>query len=230
MAAGALLLDPDADPALHPAQAGHAEYRRFVDSMPQLWDWKYSDVRGLRAIVGDQSGKRPSPELANIPVEVLARAKALRPTSAPEIRKLVKQHFLDRYGARPENLGGGDWRYSGSYRGRSFAVRIGYDGRDQLRYEVEYDDPPRAFVRGDSATNAWLGPASGTGTLSRPTVSKSTSNSSVNWSRLLLSYPMLRSPKVPPLHRVKTDRIAPGRLRHAGSRSWRLNERRSPCA
>jgi len=142
VSAGVFLLDPDRDPTTHPAQSGDEEYRRFVDAISQIWDWKYSDVRTLRAILGDQLGKRPSPEFANTPVEVLERARAIQPTNARDIRKAVKQSFQERYGARPENLGGGDWRYAGVHRGRSFVVSIDYGGWDQLRYEVEYEDVP----------------------------------------------------------------------------------------
>jgi hypothetical protein len=133
--------DPSRDPALHAAKAGHPEYESLMQSLPLMSGWQYADVRSLRAILGDQLGKRPSLAFANTPVEVLQRAQAIRPTKATEIRKTVRQMFGERFGSRPESLGGGDWRYVGTHRGRPFVVSIDYGGWDQLRYSVDYADP-----------------------------------------------------------------------------------------
>lgn len=132
--------EPERDRCLHAYAAGHEEYRKLHEALPLIWGWQYQDVRYLRAVWADVRSKRPSPAFANTPVEVLARADAIRPTTASQIRKVVKAAFKDRYGSRPENLGSGEWRYPGMHRGRTFAVSIDYGGWDQLRYEVEYDD------------------------------------------------------------------------------------------
>ncbi|MCI0420243.1 MAG: hypothetical protein L0387_32085 [Acidobacteria bacterium] len=138
---GLFLLRPDRDPSLNAYQAGHPAYRRFVDAMPQLFDWKYVDVRLLRGVLGDLRSKSPSPEFANVPADVIRRAEAIQPTNAPAIRREVKSVFAQRFGAQAENRGGGDWVYSGEYAGRSFQVRIDYGGRsDQLRYGLSFDD------------------------------------------------------------------------------------------
>jgi hypothetical protein len=132
--------DPSRDPSLHGARAGNREYEVLVETLPQVFDWGYSDVRALRAILGDQLGKRPSPAFARTPTEVLQRAQSIRPTKATEIRKAVKQMFAVRFGARPQKLDGGEWQYAATHRGRAFVVSIDYGGWDQLRYAVEYLD------------------------------------------------------------------------------------------
>jgi len=138
---GLFLLYPDRDPSLHAYQSGDPAYRRFIDAMPQLFDWKYADVRLLRGILGDLRSKAPSPEFANVPAHVIQRAEAIQPTNAAAIRREVKSVLTKRFGAKAENRGGGNWLYPGGYAGRPFQVRIDYGGRsDQLRYELFFDD------------------------------------------------------------------------------------------
>lgn len=132
------LFDAERDRTLGPATVD-AVFNEFHAAVLRSWDWQYESVRALRMILGDQLGKRPSPEFANTPVEVLQRAQSIRPTNAREIRKVVKRVFGERYGARPRNPLG-EWEYPGTHRGRPFVVTIDYGGWDQLRYEVDYED------------------------------------------------------------------------------------------
>jgi hypothetical protein len=163
-AANALyLVDATRDPALHAARSGDPEFKALLSALLQTTAWEYANVRMLRAILGDQLGKRPSPEFANTPVEVLQRAQSIRPTNAREIRKVVKKAFGEHYGARPSNRLG-DWQYAGSHRGRPFVVTIDYGGRDQLRYDVEYEDARTGLHPRRRATSVSSGRASGTGT------------------------------------------------------------------
>jgi len=134
------LFDLGRDPDLHPYKAGHEEYRKFVDTLPQMGGWEYADVRFLRGVLADLRSKRPSPELADTPESVIQRAEAIQPTNVAEIRKEVKLAFAERFAARPENCGGGNWQYCGVHQGRQFTVLIDYGGLCQLRYQVKYDD------------------------------------------------------------------------------------------
>ena len=139
------LFDAERDPALHAAKANNPEFSALLEAGAQAFDWQYLDVRSLRAILGDQTGKRPTPALAKTPPEILERARAIRPTSATEIRKAVKAAFQSKYGARPRKTDGGDWQYEGTHHGRRFVVSIDYGGWYQLRYSVEYDDSRHAL-------------------------------------------------------------------------------------
>ncbi|MEP7216461.1 MAG: hypothetical protein ABI782_09425 [Anaerolineaceae bacterium] len=134
------LFDKERDPNLHAAKANHPEFRVFLEARNQVFDWRYQNVRALRTILGDQMGKRPTPALANTPKEVLDRARDIRPTSANEIRKVVKEAFALRYGARPRKLDGGEWQYECLGLGRRFRVSIDYGGWDQLRYSVDHEE------------------------------------------------------------------------------------------
>jgi hypothetical protein len=90
------------------------------------------------------------------PPEVLRRAEAIRPTTAGQIRQIVKRAFAERFDARYENRGGGDWKYFGRHAGRDFVVAIDYGGRsDQLRYEVKYEDV-RTGIRPRRLCYEWL--------------------------------------------------------------------------
>ncbi len=132
--------DPGRDRRQHAYEAGHAEYRAMVDALPRMGDWRYTDVRSLRMLLAASREPLP-PEFTKPPEDVLARAAAIRPATAADIRKVVKQAFGSRFGAKPENAGGGNWRYRGAHQGRPLVVTIDYGGAGaQLRYSVEYDD------------------------------------------------------------------------------------------
>jgi len=122
------------------------EYKRLVTALvgAQEWNWAYASVRTLRSVLGGYKSKSPkmAAEFAGTPLEVIARAEQIAPVRANELRKLVKAAIGLRYGARPDNSGGGDWLYRGtSSRGLDFVLSIDYGGYDQLRYEVSYEEP-----------------------------------------------------------------------------------------
>jgi len=135
-------LDPSRDVAGHPARSGDAAYAAFLEGMRRLSGPEYYDARMLRAILGDIRSSRPSPQFQSLPPDVIRRAEAIAPTTAPEIRKVVKPAMADRFGAKPEKASGGEWHYvGGTSDGRPFGLWIDYGGRsDQLRYELTYDD------------------------------------------------------------------------------------------
>jgi hypothetical protein len=140
--AGAMFcFDPSRDSKLHPGSAGHPEFRAMVDSLPLTWSWDYQDVRALRAELGAQQSDDSGAD-ASMPPEVIERAQAIRPTSSREIRAAVEKVFLERFGAHPEKLGAGEWRYAGNCGQRRFVASIDYGGRHQLRYEIDSYDPP----------------------------------------------------------------------------------------
>ena len=97
---------------------------RFHESLMQLWHPDYESLRMRRA--------RAAGGASNF---------SLSAPKAGEIRKAINLAFGQRYGARPQNEGGGAWRYPGVWGERAFEVKVDYGGWDQLRYEVEYDDP-----------------------------------------------------------------------------------------
>ena len=104
------------------------------------WDWKYADIRTLRAILGGARSKHPrtAAEFASIPADVVARAEAIVPVTAAEFRKLVKVAVQHRFGGRPERRGGGEWGCECRLRDTAFTLSLDYGGWDQLRYEVSY--------------------------------------------------------------------------------------------
>ncbi|MFI5380347.1 MAG: hypothetical protein ACHRHE_13690, partial [Tepidisphaerales bacterium] len=139
---GALFLWPQGGPARRAPRAGNAAFDRFSTAILWMTDWKYTNVRNLRSILGDRRSAKPMGIGQDVPVEVLRQAESIQPTNASQIRKVVKVAFTERFAANAESHGGGDWYYSGVCDGRQFKVHIDYGGRsDQLRYEVSYDDP-----------------------------------------------------------------------------------------
>ena len=146
--------EPAPDASAHAAD--WPAFRRYRDAMVQMADWKYANARMLRLILGDVRGKKPSPQLAQTPPEVLERAAAIKPISAAQIRKVVKAAVGRRYGAKAETLGGGDWRYPGSWKGLPFELSIDYGGMShQLRYAVAFEDPSTG-LRARRLAYEWL--------------------------------------------------------------------------
>ena len=120
--------------------SGSPALQRYREAMTAMGgDSKYLDARLLRMILGDVTGKRPTPALANTPLELLERAAAIEPTSSSEIRKKLKARLADSFGARGESLGAGNWKYAAAANGVKFEIGIDYGGRsDQLRYGVSF--------------------------------------------------------------------------------------------
>jgi len=113
-------------------------YRRYRDAVLRT-AYANTPVRILQMLKGAMNRKRPPPDLAYLPAEMLAQAAAMEPTSAPEIRKRIKPLLADRFGATAEKLGGGEWVYHCTWDGQAFDLSIDYGGQaDQLRYHVGY--------------------------------------------------------------------------------------------
>lgn len=135
--AALFFFDPSRDPRTHPARIKEPEYERLMagsGASAEPWDWKYVDVRMLRALLarGRSRNPRVAAEAARIgiPPAVLARAEQIVPVKAPQVRRLVKAAVQKRFGAKSQNSGGGDWTYAGAFRGVEFVLAIDYGGRD----------------------------------------------------------------------------------------------------
>jgi hypothetical protein len=95
-------------------------------------------LRGMRASLETDG---PEGYFASMPAELIARAAAIKPTNAKDIRKTVKRAFGERYRCNPINISGGVWKYTGEFASQPVTVRIDYGGQgDQLRYWVELHD------------------------------------------------------------------------------------------
>jgi hypothetical protein len=120
------------------------EYKHLVEALVGVheWNWAYASVRTLRSVLGAYRSKSPkiAAEVASTPPDVIARAEHIVPIKATELRRLVKSAVAERFGAKPDHSGGGDWLYRGKSAGLEFVLGIDYGGYDQLRYEVSFDD------------------------------------------------------------------------------------------
>jgi hypothetical protein len=139
---------------LLPYTSGKAAYRRYVDTMALIWDWKYMGTRLLRSFLAeDRRSLTPS-----LPDEVRRQAEAIVPTSASAIRKAVRARFAELFGATATNLGGSNWRYEGHLQEVTLRVEIDYGGRsDQLRYWVSVYSPARRMILKHLSFEAMMG-------------------------------------------------------------------------
>ena len=140
--------------ALHAYRAGREVYRRYVDNIIFYSGYRYLGTRLLRSFL---AGEKTDPRI-HLPPEVREQAAAIVPTNSREIRKGVRARFKAHFGAKPENLGGGVWRYPGQWGAVALQVDIDYGGRsDQLRYWVTVHDPARGITLRQISLEALLG-------------------------------------------------------------------------
>ena len=148
---------PTRQTKLHPYRAGSEEYRAYCDGVVGFVGWQFEPVRFLRAAV---SARRDDPMATfGMSDAMLKQVQEMRTTKAPEMRKTIKRIFAQRFGARAENQGGGDWQYVGEWEGRGFAVRIDYGHRfgTQLEYEVKFSDPATGLTASRLSYESFLG-------------------------------------------------------------------------
>jgi hypothetical protein len=139
---------------LHPYTSGKAAYRRYVDTMPLIWDWKYMGTRLLRSFLAEDNRS----QIYSLPDEVRRQAEAIVPTSASAIRRVVRARFAQLFGTTAINLGGGNWRYEGHFQDIALRVEIDYGGRsDQLRYWVSAFSPIRQITLNRLSFEAMMG-------------------------------------------------------------------------
>ena len=135
-ARGALALRPARGAVVSPELA--AVYQRWTNAKIAAGferDGRYQPLRLAKniAAAGVEGGWDLGEETARRLVETNA-------ATAPELRKLIKPVFADRYGLVGRNERGGNWTYERD--DGSLKVRIDFAGRgDQLRYSVTATDP-----------------------------------------------------------------------------------------
>ena len=141
---------------LHAYQAGREVYRRYVDGIITYSGYRYLGTRLLRSFL---AGEKTDPQIS-LPPDVRELAAAIVPTNSREIRKGIKARFKAHFGAKPENLGGGVWRYPGQHGDVALQVEIDYGGlSDQLRYWVTVHDPAREDHLAPDQSGGDVGPA-----------------------------------------------------------------------
>jgi len=100
---------------------------------------QHVSARLLRGMAAAKRLDGPQGLFSDLPVTVVAKADSINPTNASQIRKEVKRHFNERFGATAEKMGAGNWLYRGTFSNRPFSVLIDYGGMgDQLRYWVQF--------------------------------------------------------------------------------------------
>jgi hypothetical protein len=123
-----------------PAKWQSPETARFYDEVLQKPS-PHIPARLLRGMVASMRTDGPQGYFSSLPESVIRRADTIHPTTASKIRGDVKSEFGQHFGATGQNLGGGNWLYTGESRGRPFSVLVDYGGRgDQLRYFVQFSD------------------------------------------------------------------------------------------
>ncbi len=67
--------------APHPAQSGNVAFKRYVDAMPLMWDWKYMGTRELRAVLAVAKLEPDSNWARGMTREIEEQIRSIRCTS-----------------------------------------------------------------------------------------------------------------------------------------------------
>jgi hypothetical protein len=121
---------------------------RCLDATQRLAvEWRFNSLKLLKMTVGWVRSEHPRAKAemqhVHIPAETIRWVEGLTTCKAAELRKLVKLAFHSRFGLKPENDGGGVWRYRHPTNSQPFHVEIDYGGTwgQQLRYGIHIENP-----------------------------------------------------------------------------------------
>jgi len=130
--------------AAHPYQSGNVAFRRYVDALPLMWEWRYNGTRELRMMLAVAKLEPDSSVARGMTTEIRDWIEAIKPVKSTEIRRVVKLALLQLFASLTLNHEGPYWRYEGFYQGREVCVLVDYGARHhQLDYHVSFrkDEP-----------------------------------------------------------------------------------------
>jgi hypothetical protein len=114
-----------------------AAYKRYVDAMPLMWDWKYEGVRELRMRLAVAKLEPESSIGRSVTDDVRRFIEAIKPVKSTEIRKVVKLALSQIISPLKVTHDRAIWLYEGDLRGRSVSVAIDHSHTyHQLDYQV----------------------------------------------------------------------------------------------
>ncbi len=121
----------------HPYQTGNAAYKRYVDAMPLMWDWKYEGVRELRMRLAVAKLEPGSSMALSMTPDIKRWIESMAPVKSTEIRKVVKLALSQILGSMKISHERPLWVYNGDLEGRVVSVVIDYSHKyHQLEYAV----------------------------------------------------------------------------------------------
>ena len=137
--------------------SGSSAYQEVLKAHPAWASWTHELVMGssrdphfyysvplLGTCVAQAKMDRAKGKPSSVPKELEDYATSVRGAKAPDIRKQVRSVLESLLGARPSNLGGGEWNYEGELAGSHVVVSIDYGARStQLGYDVAVESNER---------------------------------------------------------------------------------------
>ncbi len=143
-------------------------YREAMLSAPFTMGLRYLDLRMLKAVLGDPTSVQmmaqtratldftPRDDPPTALVSSLDPAQ-LKPSKAPQLRKLIEAAFKELFATAKKKLPGGETGYTGVLQGTNITVRIDFAARGlQLRYSVSIPDgSKRVFVSRRAYEDLW---------------------------------------------------------------------------
>lgn len=131
----------------HPYKTGNIAYKRYVNAMPLMWDWRYEGVRELRMSLAVAKLEPESRMGRSMTDDTRKWIEAIKPVKSSEIRKVVKLALSQILLPLKVIHEGQYWLYEGELRGRSVSVAIDYSHPyHQLDYHVLIPKQKRYFL------------------------------------------------------------------------------------
>ena len=124
----------------------NADWRRYVDALPLMWDWRYEGVRELRMRLAVSRLEPESSLAASITDDVRKWIEDITPVKSAEIRKGVKLTLSQVIKPLTVTHRGQYWVYEGQLNATAISVTVDYSHRyHQLDYWVSAQDHKRGF-------------------------------------------------------------------------------------
>lgn len=141
-----LSIFPEADDS-RPYQARNAAWRKYVDALPLMWDWKYEDVRSLRMRLAVAKLEPESSIGISMTEDIRTWIEAIKPVKSSEIRKVVKLALSQIIAPLTVAREGQFWLYEGNVDRKAISVTVDYSHRyHQLDYWVSTPSNKRGFL------------------------------------------------------------------------------------
>ncbi len=140
-----IFVSPESDDS-RPYQARNAAWKKYVDALPLMWDWKYEDVRGLRMRLAVAKLEPESGIGISMTADIRKWIEGIKPVKSTEIRKVVKLALSQVITPLTVTHEGQYWLYEGKLNGKQTSVTVDYSHRShQLDYWVSTQNRQRGF-------------------------------------------------------------------------------------
>jgi len=131
---------------LRPYDLSNPAWKRYLDALPLMWDWKYAGIRELKMRLAAANREPQSKFGAMMTDDIRKWIECIEPVKSTEIRKVVKLAMSQIMEQMKVTHEGQFWVYGGLLKGKAITVTVDYSHPyHQLDYWVSTQDRKRGI-------------------------------------------------------------------------------------